>query len=165
MQRVVYLSLFLLIFFELTVSCVSTHNSRNDNAFVHLKKPEAYLADSVLLLINQYRQSIHLNSLEMKEEITVQALQHSKEMGDKKVLFGHDGFDNRVAAIKSTMGFIYGWAENVAAGQSSAKQVVYDWLHSAGHKKNIEGNYNYTGIGIYHAADGMLYYTQIFIRK
>ena len=54
-------------------------------------------------------------------------------------------------------------AENVAYGAETAEEVVRMWLKSPGHKKNIEGKYNYTGIGIARGRNGQLYYTQLFI--
>ena len=47
----------------------------------------------------------------------------------------------------------------------NAKQVVNMWLNSDGHRKNIEGNYNLTGIGVVKGKDGALYFTQIFVNK
>ncbi len=45
-------------------------------------------------------------------------------------------------------------AENIAAGQSSAKQVAYDWLGSSGHRKNIMNcKLKDTGIAVGYQAD------------
>ena len=57
-------------------------------------------------------------------------------------------------------------AENVAynSGYSDpATQAVQGWLKSTGHRQNLEGNYNLTGIGIAKNAKGEYYFTQIFI--
>jgi uncharacterized protein YkwD len=72
-----------------------------------------------------------------------------------------------VQNIKKAMGtsFMAASAENVAYGQLSAKAVVDGWLKSAPHKKNIEGNYNLTGIGLAKDRKGVIYFTQIFLRK
>ncbi len=43
--------------------------------------------------------------------------------------------------------------------------MVEQWLTSPGHKRNIVGNYNITGIGIARDKQGKLYYTQIFLRS
>jgi len=42
---------------------------------------------------------------------------------------------------------------------------VNSWLNSSGHKKNIEGNYSHTGVGIAKNQYGTLYFTQIFVKK
>lgn len=119
----------------------------------------------ILVLINEHRRSIGLSALTMMDEVTEQAIKHSREMANETVSFGHEGFDNRIANIRKKVGVIYAWAENVASGQTSAQQVVEDWLNSPGHKKNIEGNYNYTGIGVVTDKEGTTYFTQIFIQK
>ena len=59
-----------------------------------------------------------------------------------------------------------GIAENVGynMGYSDpAGRVVERWLNSPGHKKNIEGNYNLTGIGVIQADQVTYYFTQIFV--
>ena len=154
-----------IIIFNGMLSCTANHPLTVIESSVATKKNNTITEQSILQLINDYRNSIHLNSLKIMNEVTIQAFNHSKEMAEKKVSFGHDGFDARVENIRKSIGFIYGWAENVAEGQSSAEEVVKDWLQSPGHKKNIEGNYNYTGIGIYKDENGNIYFTQIFIRK
>ena len=49
-------------------------------------------------------------------------------------------------------------------GRNTAEGVVKMWLNSQGHRENIEGDYNMTGIGISKSADGTPYFTEIFIR-
>jgi uncharacterized protein YkwD len=57
------------------------------------------------------------------------------------------------------------WAENVATGQHTAQSAVDTWLKSQGHRENIEGDYNQTGIGITKGKNGSLFFTEIFIKK
>ena len=54
-------------------------------------------------------------------------------------------------------------AENIAAGQNSAGEVVEGWMHSPGHRKNIL-NSDVTQIGVGHARGGEFgtYWTQVF---
>jgi len=54
--------------------------------------------------------------------------------------------------------------ENVAFGNLSARAVVNDWLKSPGHKRNIEGNYKFTGIGVTRNMQNQIYFTQIFAK-
>ena len=119
----------------------------------------------ILTLINQYRRSIGLSELQPLDIANVEAQHHSVDMVKGKTPFGHDGFEDRIADIRKTTGFIKGAAENVAYGQLTAAQVVDGWLHSPGHKKNIEGDYNLTGVGTVQREDGVIYFTQIFIKK
>ena len=54
-------------------------------------------------------------------------------------------------------------AENVAYGARTGKEAFQIWKNSSGHKKNMLGNYKYTGIGTAKDRRGTLYYTQIFV--
>lgn len=123
----------------------------------------AVSAADVLRLINEHRTGMGLEPLKMTEVISKAAEKHSHNMASKKIPFGHDGFDARMAGLRKQIKNTDGWAENVAYGAETAEAVVDMWLHSPGHKKNIEGNYNLTGLGIVKGADGELYYTQIFV--
>jgi uncharacterized protein YkwD len=118
----------------------------------------------ILHLINEHRREKGLAPLVINEEITKAALSHSRNMAMKKVPFGHDKFDERMRAVGRKVPSM-GWAENVAAGQTTAQGVVRSWLNSKGHRENIEGRYDLTGIGIAMGKDGQLYYTQIFVKK
>jgi len=91
-----------------------------------------------------------------------QANMHSQNMASKKVPFGHDGFADRIAAIRAALGSSGSAAENVAAGYGSAAAVVNGWLGSAGHRANIEGNSTRTGVSAVKSGDGVWYYTQVF---
>jgi uncharacterized protein YkwD len=119
----------------------------------------------ILYYINQYRESIALPALQMISTASEQATQHSIDMANRSVPFGHDGFDERIDNITGKIGFVHASAENVALGKLTAKEVVDLWLNSPGHKKNIEGNYALTGIGVAKDTDGVVFYTQIFLRK
>ncbi len=119
----------------------------------------------ILTLVNKHRAGMGLKPLKMNDVIEKAAERHSSNMAAKKIPFGHDGFDERMKGITQQLGGANGWAENVLMGAGTAEKAVDMWLHSPGHKKNIEGNYNLTGIGIVKGADGQLYYTQIFVGK
>ncbi len=119
----------------------------------------------ILYYVNQHRQSLGLGKLQAFDAATVQAYNHSKNMATGKTAFGHDGFESRVNSIMKNEGRISASAENVAYGKLSAKDVVNGWLNSPGHKKNIEGNYALTGIGTYTDKRGVIYFTQIFLRR
>lgn len=119
----------------------------------------------ILQLINEHRKSIGKSDLQMIDVASSQAVQHSRDMMNGATPFGHEGFEQRVDVVKKSIGFINAAAENVAYGQMSADEVVDGWLHSPGHKKNIEGDYNLTGIGVSQNKDGVIYFTQIFVLK
>jgi uncharacterized protein YkwD len=123
------------------------------------------MAGDILELINQHRQAKGLSVLQANPVVTTQAQQHSADMAARKTPFGHDGFEDRVKQISQRLGPVRASAENVADGQLSAKEVVAGWLNSPGHRKNIEGNFSLTGIGIAADSKGTLFYTQIFVNK
>jgi uncharacterized protein YkwD len=116
----------------------------------------------ILKLINQHRKSIGLGELQFNDAINAEALKHSQNMANGVVPFSHDGFDGRASRIMSIVGG-NAIAENVANGQEDAASAVESWLSSSGHRKNIEGNYTITGIGIARGKNGDLFFTQIFL--
>jgi len=121
--------------------------------------------DSILLYINQYRQNKGLASLQLDSIISVVALEHSINMATKKTAFGHDGFEERMQKIVKNFPKMKASAENVAFGKLSAEGVVKGWINSPHHRKNIEGDYAYMGIGVAKDSKGVSFFTQIFIRK
>lgn len=123
------------------------------------------MEEAILVNINTYRRSKGLVELQVAGSANQQAAEHSRNMATRAVPFGHDGFQQRVSNIVSVIGRVSASAENVAYGQQTARQVVDGWLKSSGHRKNIEGNYNLTGIGVYSASNGDMYFTQIFLKK
>jgi len=120
---------------------------------------------SILANVNAHRRSLGLSSLQMMDAANQQAYNHSKNMATGKTAFGHDGFSQRVRTIEQSAGKTTASAENVAYGSLSAKEVVNVWLNSPPHRKNMEGNYNFIGIGSYKDRRGVIYFTQIFIRR
>lgn len=112
--------------------------------------------------INSYRSEHNLPPLKLNQVISEQAQQHSDDMATNKISFGHDGFKVRMSKIFDQLSS-KAMAENVAFTSDNARTVVKLWLNSPGHRKNIEGNYNRTGIGIAHDRNGGVYVTQIFL--
>jgi uncharacterized protein YkwD len=119
----------------------------------------------ILQQINEYRAKKGLKELRANDTIAEAAMEHSKYMAKKTIRINHDGFEERMHGLLKQLKPAYGAAENVANGQISAKEVVSMWLASPGHRENIEGDYNLTGVGIYKNREGVLYFTHIFIKK
>ena len=88
--------------------------------------------EQILQLVNEHRKALGKNELQMLDVASAQALQHSRDMMNGSTPFGHEGFNNRVEAVRKLTGFINAAAENVAYGQMTAEQVVNGWLHSPG---------------------------------
>lgn len=160
---------FFAVFALLSCSPATTASSggnRNGGVVVSDKVP-SNIEEDILAYVNEYRRSKGLAALQMNNIASAQAEQHSANMAKGRTPFSHNGFDTRISNIKKQMGvtFLAAVAENVAEGQTSAREVVKGWLNSSGHRKNIEGNYNQTGIGVARSREGDLYFTQIFLRK
>ncbi len=119
----------------------------------------------ILTLVNEHRSKIGLKPLIFNNAINKEALGHSQNMASGSVAFGHDGFEQRAERLRKAIPNANGTGENVAYGSRTAEDVVKMWLNSPGHRKNIEGKFNLTGIGIAKSADGTLYYTQMFIKN
>lgn len=121
------------------------------------------IEEEILDLVNEHRAELNLPPLRLVSAISKAAEQHSEDMADGKVPFGHSGFDARIDKILAKTGGMAA-GENVAYGSRTAIDVVKMWLNSKGHRKNIEGNFNLTGIGVAKNRSGTIYFTQIFIR-
>ena len=115
--------------------------------------------------INQYRESKKLPPLSVDPRITQIARIHSENMANGKVRFSHDGFEGRAKAITIPYQSV---SENLAYNMGyidPVRNAVEGWIKSDGHRKNMEGKFNLTGIGIAKNAKGEYYFTQLFVRS
>ena len=81
--------------------------------------------------------------------------------------FGHGGFDDRVDEMKALVAGFRGAGENVLFTDNLnnvAESAVQMWLHSPHHLKNIRGDYNLSGIGVWQNSKGTIYFTQLFLK-
>lgn len=127
----------------------------------------ASIEASVHQQINSHRASRGLGALAIANVMVTQARIHSANMAAGRTPLDHEGFEGRVAEIRKTIS-ITGSGENVAfnAGfDDPATKAVQDWLNSAGHRANIEGDFNLTGIGVAKNDKGEYYFTQIFAKQ
>jgi uncharacterized protein YkwD len=122
------------------------------------------MSSEILRLVNQHRRSIGRPPLQANSFISSVALGHSRDMLSGKTPFGHDGFKDRIDRIRKKVGPLHIAAENVASGPMSAREVVDGWLHSPGHRRNIEGDFRLTGIGLAFGRNGNIFFTQIFAK-
>jgi len=134
---------------------------------IHLMQPahaDDTMQTEILHHINQYRITHGLSRLTMNATISKEATQHSVEMARHQLPFGHHKFDERVKRLSKSIQYTNGCAENVAYNYKNAQDVVKNWLLSPGHRQNIRGHYNLTGIGVARDERGRIYYTQLFVR-
>lgn len=169
MFRNIYRLLFIAVIVFLFSAC-NRHTSKGSSlpAASGSSNNEINLAgieNDILYYINQYRKSAGKTELRMINAASSEAAKHSNAMASQSTGFGHTGFEIRVTNISRQIGPVSAAAENVAYGKLTAQQVVNGWLKSPGHKKNIDGNYSLTGIGVAKDKKGVIFFTQIFLRK
>jgi uncharacterized protein YkwD len=120
---------------------------------------------AVLSGINDFRVAHGLGKLQLDSYISQLAKEHSALMAQHKIEFGHGGFSDRTHHLYKKFPRAPGMAENVAyADVDNTNPIVHSWLTSSGHRRNILGNFNLTGIGVAHDANGRVYVTQIFVK-
>eukprot|EP00698_Gefionella_okellyi_P000287 TRINITY_DN10245_c0_g1_i1.p1 TRINITY_DN10245_c0_g1~~TRINITY_DN10245_c0_g1_i1.p1 ORF type:complete len:413 (-),score=67.68 TRINITY_DN10245_c0_g1_i1:45-1283(-) len=115
-----------------------------------------------LAFTNEFRAQHKLPPLEWHQALADIGAVHSRNMGDGKVPFGHDGFNERMRQypFRATSA-----AENVAMnhGFSEVARVAVDgWIDSPGHRKNLLSNHVWCGIGVVKNGQGKWYLTQLF---
>lgn len=122
--------------------------------------------ERVVKLVNQVRAKFNLGALKMKKELCKPAKDHSANMAFKKCGFGHDGFQKRATDIIN-LGRHNSVGENVAYTYLMDDPVLISmegWMESQGHRENILGDYDETGVGIVFSKDSRCYITQLFAK-
>lgn len=119
-----------------------------------------------LSLVNDHRESIGLKKLIQDDEIDDVVTNHSEQMAEGKIAFGHLGFTDRCAESRKILRGANWCGENVARGQKTPERVFTAWMNSPGHKANIENpRATHTGFGYAKDEKGKIYWTQIFLEK
>lgn len=141
--------------------------SRADRPTPNDQQEFAEIQRTIHEMVNQHRQTLGLRPLTLVPIISEQAEVHSRDMASGRAAFGHDGFEIRTERIAQQLSH-KGSAENVATNRgydNPASEAVIGWLNSPGHRKNIEGRYELTGIGIAKNEKDEYYFTQIFLHR
>ncbi|GBF82627.1 CAP domain-containing protein [Aphanothece sacrum] len=123
------------------------------------------LEEEINRRVNQYRLSKNLPPLQMNAQMSYVARQYSQKMANKTATFSHDGFEGRAKTIGAKIPY-QTFAENLAyikGYPDLASVAVKGWINSPGHRKNMEGNFNLTGVGIAKNSEGEYYFTQLFL--
>ncbi len=119
----------------------------------------------VFEIVNEIRDENGLSRLAQHERLAEVARIKSEDMRDQ----------NYVAHESPTYGAPYemidhyeiennGSAENIAAGQKTAEEVVGGWMNSDGHRANIlNENVTHLGVGYAQGGEQNSYWTQLFI--
>ena len=127
--------------------------------------PAAALEHYVHELVNGHRTTLGLTPLALIPEISDIARVHSRDMATGRVAFSHVGLDGRAAEISKSIPY-RAFSENIAFNnglRTPGMAAVGWWLESPGHRRNIEGSFALTGIGIARTEDGTYFFTQLFV--
>lgn len=137
-------------------SCVNLFDSGE-----RLSNPE--LEIKIFTLVNNYRLSTGRTALVWNDAMADEERAHSQAIANGQVPVGHQGFEDRIVRIRK----IIPWSligENVASA-GSAQGAVDAWLKSPDHQAIIEGDFDFTGVGVAKDPDGPLYYfSQMFLK-
>lgn len=160
-------SLVVIIFSITFVSC----SSEDANQIETTSQPSITLKNythsafeiQLLDLVNQDRVSKGLNALTIINEVSYLASTHDDYMIINGVA-SHDNFEVRSSTLKNSLNAIT-VSENVATGYNTAASTLAAWNASPSHKANLEGNHTHFGLAVKADANGIKYYTLLFIRK
>ena len=136
-----------------------------DSTYGRTTLSDATLERSIFSLVNRYRAARGLRMLALDPEISRVARRHSVAMAAHARDIGHEGFDDRVLILRRALD-TRRTAENVAMNRGysdPAAEALRGWIASPGHRRNMDGPYEATGIGVARNADGELYFTQLFV--
>jgi uncharacterized protein YkwD len=115
-------------------------------------------------LINDYRQSLGLNPLEVINHISYKSEGHNEYMIEKQAV-SHDYFQERSTNLIQVLG-AERVAENVAYNYNTPESAFAAWKNSPGHRANMEGDYTHFGISVtIDSETGRKFYTNMFIKK
>jgi uncharacterized protein YkwD len=109
----------------------------------------------VLDLVNQQRQQHGCAALVLSAQLSAAANAHSQDMAVHD-LFSHTGADGSTMVSRAeAAGYSYSMlAENLAAGASTAAEVMDGWMNSPGHRANILNcDLHELGVGFYAQMD------------
>jgi uncharacterized protein YkwD len=117
--------------------------------------------------VNAFRATLHLVELERRSDLDEVARAHSADMAARG-FFSHDTPEGLNPVHRLQRAGVAGFAlagENV--GQTNRpgpnEEILEGWKRSPVHRQNLTaGPFNATGVGIARAADGTLFYTQLY---
>jgi len=144
-------------------SVVSEDNNISKNLELSNNFTYSTMEIEILDAVNNYRKSKGLTTLQKLDDITIEAVDHTKYMVNLNVV-NHDNFNIRYQNLVQEIG-ARAVSENVGFGYRTAEAVVEAWINSEGHRQNIEGSYTHFGISVDQDQNGKNYFTNIFARR
>lgn len=127
-----------------------------------LSQQEKLLLD----LINQERAKSNLSPLMADPELMKVARTKANDMTKNNYFSHYSPTYGSPFDMMRQFGISFKAAAENIAGNSTVEGAVNSWMKSEGHRNNImNGNYNYTGIGISKSTKYGFVFVQMFIRK
>ena len=154
-------------FNRLAIDCDQSKKKKIDLS-ASIKKLKTTCKDDIgkecLVLTNIYREENYLPDLEWNDELWKIAYTHSKNMGEKKVPYGHHGFLDRINQCPFTLSKS---CENVFMCYDSCKEIevakmaIDGWMNSP-NSRNLLSDTTVCAIASYKNKAGTIYLTQLF---
>ncbi len=123
------------------------------------------LENRTFFLVNSYRESQGLKTLEFDERILEQCREHSRSMAALSSELSHEGFETRVKNLQKHISLLSA-GENVASNMNTpdpCSTAVTGWINSPHHRENMTKEWDVSAIGISVSPEGKFYFTQIFV--
>lgn len=116
-----------------------------------IKSNASAMRSEMLKLINSERSKAGRNPLKLDDTLNATAQAKAVDLF-KTGVFDH--YSKNLGYVNNQLdaaGYMYSaCAENIAQGQESVEEAMYDWMHSSGHKANIlDKDFTVVGIGYY----------------
>lgn len=118
---------------------------------------------SIEQAINEQRSSLGLAPLTFNEDISTIARTHSMNMAKQIAPFDHSGFEMRLQLAGQAVHQGAGQGENLASGFNHAQDVLQAWLNEPSHKKNLELNAKFAGVGVASFHGGPNFFTLLIV--
>lgn len=129
---------------------VSPEQSANpqQSANPEVSADSSQFVQQVLDLVNKERTNAGLSPLSLNSELSKMAMAKAKDMSDNNYFDHQSPTYGSPFDMMKAFDITYNTAgENIAKGQTSAEEVMNQWMNSAGHRANIL-NSSFTEIGI-----------------
>lgn len=128
---------------------------QKDDTYTIAGKVDYGKAQQILTLVNKERKAQNRSALHMDRGLEEIAMRRAAEIA---LNFSHERPDGSSCFSISQQV----WAENIAAGYSSAEGTMQQWMDSAGHRANILANdFKSIGVGCFQYGS-ITYWIQVF---
>lgn len=117
--------------------------------------------EAMRLLHNEYRVRIGLSELKSNEMLEKAAQKHAQWMADHEIMSHYEGRKAPWDRAREE-GYSYSaMGENIAE-IDTAEATFNTWLHSRGHRQNIQGGYSEFGVGVAESKSNRKYWAVLF---